>query len=79
MDPRYPDIKVDVGLNDTHADNRIRVIVALQQAGEFEAAVEFITDVARETQGRLHRSRWIKVAQRYVTLNWHPSGKPNPS
>ena len=70
MDPLYPHITVDVGLDQTHADNRIKVIVALQQAGEFSAAVNFINDVARETQGRIHRSRWIGVAERYVRLNW---------
>lgn len=68
--PRFPDVTVAVNRNDTHQHNRVKVIAALQAAGYEAAVVEFINDVARETQGRIHRSRWIAVADRYITLDW---------
>lgn len=70
--PRFPDLTITVQLSATHADNRTIVLQSLIDAGEMEAAVEFIGDVARETEGRLHRSRWIGVAKSYVRLKWTP-------
>lgn len=68
--PRFPDVTVAVNRDDTHQHNRVKVIQALQAGGYEAAVVEFINDVARETQGRIHRSRWISVAERYVVLDW---------
>ena len=69
-EPRFPDLSVKAIRADTHQKNRARVIEALQGAGYEGAVVEFINDVARETKGRIHRSRWIGVAERYVYLDW---------
>lgn len=69
-EPRFPDLTVKVSPTKTHQSNRARVIGALQAAGYHTAVVEFINDVARETQGRIHRSRWMAVAERYVHLSW---------
>jgi hypothetical protein len=33
-------------------------------------AVDFINEVSRVTEGRVHRHRWVSVAERYVKLHW---------
>jgi hypothetical protein len=70
QEPVFPEIEVRPRHSNTAAQNRQLVMKRLMAEGHPAEAVDFINEVSRVTEGRVHRHRWVSVAERYVKLHW---------